>query len=768
MTLPLAISTSRPPSFGPSRRSLEPVPIIVAESLGAVEDPLIASLRPLGAGEPKDVAGAIAGALARETCPVAGPSWLRSDQLAVLARVLPVLHRYRCALLADPVGSGKTWIALAVASVWRSPGPVTVIAPAAILTQWERTADGLGVSISLWSHERLSRGSLPSTIEPGARSLVIIDESHHFRNPRSRRYLHLAPRLPEHNVLLLSGTPVVNRLADLSAQLLLGARDDALLSHGVPSLRQHLSGNGRAATALGELVLARPVEKIGMPRGLERRSPAGDENSHLEIVCREIDRLALASNAAIASLIRTVLLRALASSDPALLGVLRRYRSLLWNARDAAASGRHFDRSSLRTMVGADQEQLVMWDLLPDPRQPHDLVHEDIPALDSLIDRLRHRCRLPNDKVRRLAGIIADGKPTIVFTGARETVGYLSGLLPAAAWCTGDRAGIGTTRMERAGVLSWFRPGAADSGGPRLLITTDVTAEGLDLQRAARVVHYDLPWTTVRIDQRNGRVRRLGSYHDSVELIRFDLPSEINRRLDQLGVLARKRRLARKAGVDEVGTRVWTWRDRVAGRYGPGAPSGPPRYGIVVGPEEGALVGLRFCSLQKDQEVRILSAIAGWIDGNGQWTESPSQLERVIEMAMTASGCSARPELVTRALRQVAPLVRERISIIRSSHWAPHCPAPGQARAVSRIGRLAGRAARARNAAQLAELERALAFCRRGHTAGEAMLLESLVRMPDRELCARAGEFPPGEERNGVLFAELTGLVIFRRERGSG
>jgi hypothetical protein len=50
-----------------------------------------------------------------------------------------------------------------------------------------------------------------------------------------------------------------------------------------------------------------------------------------------------------------------------------------------------------------------------------------------------------------------------------------------------------------------------ERGGARVLLATDAAAEGLNLQRTCRwVVHHEVPWSPVRIEQRNGRVDRLG------------------------------------------------------------------------------------------------------------------------------------------------------------------------------------------------------------------------------------------------------------------
>lgn len=51
-----------------------------------------------------------------------------------------------------------------------------------------------------------------------------------------------------------------------------------------------------------------------------------------------------------------------------------------------------------------------------------------------------------------------------------------------------------------------------------ILITTDVLAEGMNLQQCGRIVNYDLPWNPMRLVQRHGRIDRIGSAHDEVHI----------------------------------------------------------------------------------------------------------------------------------------------------------------------------------------------------------------------------------------------------------
>src|SRR6185437_9543001 len=98
-----------------------------------------------------------------------------------------------------------------------------------------------------------------------------------------------------------------------------------------------------------------------------------------------------------------------------------------------------------------------------------------------------------------------------------------------------------------------------------------VAAEGLDLRRAERVVHYDLPWTPMRLEQREGRAVRLGSNHERVEVVRFVPPPVVDAALRLNERLSRKAALPGRAGLGPDGVRLWRWRSALADRLGAGA-----------------------------------------------------------------------------------------------------------------------------------------------------------------------------------------------------
>lgn len=94
-------------------------------------------------------------------------------------------------------------------------------------------------------------------------------------------------------------------------------------------------------------------------------------------------------------------------------------------------------------------------------------------------------------------------------------------------------------------------PPGSDEDRFDILVTTDVLAEGVNLQQARHIINYDLPWNPMRLVQRHGRVDRIGSPHRDVYLRCF-FPDQ---RLEDLLELERRIRAklttaARTVGVE--------------------------------------------------------------------------------------------------------------------------------------------------------------------------------------------------------------------------
>ena len=71
-------------------------------------------------------------------------------------------------------------------------------------------------------------------------------------------------------------------------------------------------------------------------------------------------------------------------------------------------------------------------------------------------------------------------------------------------------------------------------GELRLLLGTDAASEGLNLQRLARLINLDLPWNPTRLEQRKGRIQRIGQIHDTVEIYNMRYKDSVEDRVHEL------------------------------------------------------------------------------------------------------------------------------------------------------------------------------------------------------------------------------------------
>lgn len=113
---------------------------------------------------------------------------------------------------------------------------------------------------------------------------------------------------------------------------------------------------------------------------------------------------------------------------------------------------------------------------------------------------------LQNDpEMRSLAG---HHRKLIIFTEHRDTLNYLSDRIKGVLGDPNAAVIIhgGTPREERRKIQELF----LNDKGVRILIATDAAGEGVNLQKANLMVNYDLPWNPNRIEQRFGRIHRIG------------------------------------------------------------------------------------------------------------------------------------------------------------------------------------------------------------------------------------------------------------------
>jgi len=445
---------------------------------------------------------------------------LARHQCDAVERALALIARHGGAILADDVGLGKSYVAASVAAEWQRRGSdVEIVVPASLVGQWRETLREFGVEARIITHDALAAD--PSLGE--RERFLVIDEAHAFRNCQTQRWSALARRSIASRLLLVTATPICNSADDLLALIALIAADDTLRCSGVASIDDAFAVRDGPSldTIVRELVIRR--ERDVLPPELFFGTLDRRVIRH-PIVEAPIDALWFPLSTS-APLLRQFLWRRLESSPAALLESVR--RQLRFYER-VVESGRALSRRDYRNAFAAEADadafqQILFWDLVtPADGLDTKAIREEMQRLATVRDAVERA----DDTKASLLDAALTAEPTLIFTGAAATARALSRRL-----C----CGLATAR-DGSAAIDAFRRGTIDR-----LVATDLASEGLNLQRAGVVVHYDIPWNPVKLDQRNGRAYRIGQSRDSVRAIYF-LPERRSRVVETMASKNRTRR----------------------------------------------------------------------------------------------------------------------------------------------------------------------------------------------------------------------------------
>jgi len=165
-----------------------------------------------------------------------------------------------------------------------------------------------------------------------------------------------------------------------------------------------------------------------------------------------------------------------------------------------------------------------------------------------------------------------NGERVIIFTEYKHTLAYLQRVLEEAGYDDAVMSIVGgMPDRERQAVNEAFQsaPGLTPV---RILLATDAASEGADFQKYCRnLIHYEIPWNPVRLEQRNGRVDRHGQRAPEVRIHHFvfrnhedseflqrivEKVETIRADLGSVGALiaenVRKRALGKRVSIDDV------------------------------------------------------------------------------------------------------------------------------------------------------------------------------------------------------------------------
>lgn len=406
----------------------------------------------------------------------------------------------RC-LIADEMGLGKTVEAIATLE---SLGafPAVIVAPAGLLLNWEQ-------ELAAWlPHRALMIAGLPDTLDrtpdiilisydllpdhvTGLRTLdlrgVVFDEGHLLKTHDSQRTLAAKELRRGVDVrLLLTGTPVLNRAAELLAPLcILGRLDDL---GGFEHFRERYCG----------------------PQDVERRQRGAVE----KIIVR--DYTGSSNLAELAARLRATCM------------VRRRKRDVLPELPPKRLARLPVDLpASVREEYDIAQRDVLDWIAARAGRDPEfrALLHGlDAEAkITAVLHRAQHaadRAAQAEELVRLnalrqiaargkldaaqewIGNFLASGEKLVVFAWHRETLAALASAFPGTPIIDGD-----TPASSRQAAVARFQ---SDRAMPLIFANLQAGGVGLTLTAASNVLVLELPWTPALLDQAIDRVHRIG------------------------------------------------------------------------------------------------------------------------------------------------------------------------------------------------------------------------------------------------------------------
>lgn len=514
-----------------------------------------------------------------------------------------ILEAYGGVFIADVVGLGKTFISAMLLQGY--PGRKLVICPPPLENYWRETFLEFGVR----GVEVRSLGKLDEIRAKGTDKYqyVLIDEAHRFRTDTTQTYQTLHDICWGKRVILVSATPLNNRLKDILSLLKLFQAPRKSTIPGVPNLEtffneleqeikafdkadpRYLEAVKQASRKVRERVLSHvmvrrtrtEIQKYFaqdlQQQGLSFPGMAAPQRvvyefdeptntvfdatiDHLKAFCytrytpllyltpdKKITGQQRQGQRNIGGFMKGILVKRLESSFHAFRATVGRFITSYEKFIEMFEGGTVLigknidvyellesddDARILELQKGGKLDRYAASDFQADylPKLRRDLqllrtirdqwagVQND-PKLEAFLSQLEHNPRLKGQKV-------------LIFTESKETGEYLYRHLNDRF---GDEAIFYASQGGQHDGHSLSVPTARDmiqagfdpkhvqkvDSPLRILVTTDVLAEGMNLHRAAAVLNYDLPWNPTRVLQRVGRINRVGSRHAEVAVFNF-------------------------------------------------------------------------------------------------------------------------------------------------------------------------------------------------------------------------------------------------------
>lgn len=409
-------------------------------------------------------------------------------QLDAAKTVLTEMHGK--AILADEVGLGKTIEAGLVLKEYMVRGLVKkalILVPASLVVQWAKElTHKFAIPAMAQKKEYMWKQCdvLVASIDTAKRSphrdhvlgqeydMVIIDEAHKLKNSKSKNYEFIT-LLKKKYCLLLTATPIQNELKELFN--LVSLLKPGILGDPGEFIQNYVKGkreskNSEQLNGLLKSVMVRNMRKDGGINFTKR-------------------------------IVQNIQLQ-LSPEERKLYDAVTQFVRLKYRENQGGSSA--FSMITLQREICSSREAtfLTLYNMFQKIAEESPM-RQEIWNLMSLIKEIQTHSKA--EKMMELIKGIND--KVIVFTEYRATQDYLQRILHENRITSVPFRG-GFKRSKKDWMTELFQQRA------QVLIATEAGGEGINLQFCNHIINYDLPWNPMRVEQRIGRIHRIGQKRD--------------------------------------------------------------------------------------------------------------------------------------------------------------------------------------------------------------------------------------------------------------
>nr|WP_054949417.1 SNF2-related protein [Numidum massiliense] len=412
-------------------------------------------------------------------------------QMDTARTVLTELHGR--AILADEVGLGKTIEAGLILKEYMLRGLVTsalILVPASLVSQWTRELNEKFAIPAMaqkkewmWGKYDILVASLDTAKRDPHRDqvlsrdydLLIIDEAHKLKNRRTRNW-QFVNQLRKKYCLLLTATPMQNDIKELYNLVTLLKPGQLGGKHTFAN--QYVAGKRQVKN---EALLKEEIRKV-MIRNERKSSPITFPERHVHTVTLQLTPEERALYDGITDFVRT----RYRMGD----GTLKSLLSLVTLQREACSSR----EATFLTLFKMFKKEAGGKQQLP----------PDVQHVIALLKQIKRQTKA-EQTLDLIRGI--DDAKVIVFTEYRATQDMLLKTLQQnGITAVPYRGNFGRNKKD------WMRE--LFQRRAQVMVATEAGGEGINLQFCHHVINYDMPWNPMRVEQRIGRVHRLGQQND--------------------------------------------------------------------------------------------------------------------------------------------------------------------------------------------------------------------------------------------------------------